>query len=204
MHACMHAYIHIHTYMHTYMHVIHCYSFALWTRVDVGERRMSMVAHLDRRVAAALESTGTTYNYPTRAVSRRTKFVVVVLSFLLLPPISTCPASSAMFHFSRNSCWRNPMRLRGGAMRAAERVSEVHEGGHGSERCKADAANAGMSRALGESWKQLDPIVSEYICKVLADATQGEERDLASFLPSISSLLDAHGDPTPQTLNPKP
>ena len=152
---------------------------------------MSMVAHLDQRVAAALESTSTKCSHPTRAVSRRPIFVGVVLSFLLLPAISTCPTS--MCHFSRNSCWRNPMRLRGGAMRAAERVSEVHEGGHGSERCKADAANAGMSRALGESWRQLDPIVSEYICKVLADATPGEERDLASFLPSISSLLDAHG-----------
>ena len=119
----------------------------------------------------------------------RSRIAAVVLSFLLRPPILTSPASSR--------CWpvapmtvpislRAPISVRGGG--TGQAGVEIVQRGHATERCKT--ADLGMARALGESWTQLDPIVSEYICSVLADAAEGEERDSASFLPSISSLLD--------------
>ena len=47
--------------------------------------------------------------------------------------------------------------------------------------------------ALKNSCAQLDSIVCDYICDVLADAPTGEEQDAGSFLYSMGGILESYG-----------
>jgi hypothetical protein len=55
------------------------------------------------------------------------------------------------------------------------------------------AAGILMAAELGESWQQIDSIVSDYICDVLAEADESEVRDASSFVHSIASVISSYG-----------
>ena len=57
---------------------------------------------------------------------------------------------------------------------------------------RRQAAWSGLKAALQDSFCQMDPTVSSYICDVLANAGDGEERDAGSLIPSLPAILSAH------------
>ena len=96
------------------------------------------------------------------------------------------------------SLWSGlPLRLRGagGDLRDERRPEKV--GGAAIlapiDTQRRKAAGILMAAELGESWQQIDSIVSDYICDVLAEADESEVRDASSFVHSIASVISSYG-----------